>query len=95
MPGPVHTNVLFAVLSVTAFAASANAATGLLYVANNQDGLVSVTAIPELEVIGEIDVMPDQALGETGGSTYVDDVVVSPDFDFDQAITNISTIGAK
>ena len=41
--------------------------------------MVSVIAIPGFEVIGEIDVVPDQSLSETGGSTYADDVVVSSD----------------
>ena len=79
MPGTVQTNARFAVLVVAALAGSVNAATELLYVANNHDGMVSVIAIPEFEVIGEIDVIPDQSLGETGGSTYADDVVVSSD----------------
>jgi DNA-binding beta-propeller fold protein YncE len=74
-----HTDAFCAVLLFAALAASANAATELLYVANNHDGLVSVIAIPEFEVIGEIDVMPDQSLRESGGTTYADDVVVSPD----------------
>ena len=75
----VQTNALVAVLLFAAIAASANAATELLYVANNHDGSVSVIAIPEFEVIGEIDVMPDRSLREPGGSTHADDVVLSSD----------------
>ena len=73
------THFLCTVLLVAALVAPANAATELLYVANNHDGMVSVIAIPGFEVIGEIDVVPDQSLSETGGSTYADDVVVSSD----------------
>ena len=54
-------------------------ATEYLYVANNHGGVVSVIAIPEFEVVREIDVVPDQALGKPGGSTYADDVVLTPD----------------
>ena len=79
MPGTVHTNALVAVLLLAAPGASASAATELLYVANNHDGTVSVIAIPEFDVIGEIDVMPDRSLRETAGSTHADDVVLSPD----------------
>jgi DNA-binding beta-propeller fold protein YncE len=79
MHGTVQVSARLAVLFAVALAATADAETELLYVANNHDGLVSVIAIPEFEVIGEIDVMPDQSLRETGGSTYADDVVVSSD----------------
>jgi YVTN family beta-propeller protein len=75
----IQTNALFAAVLVVAFADSANAATELLYVANNHDGVVSVIAIPEFDVIGEIDVIPDQSLRAAGGSTYADDIVISPD----------------
>ena len=67
------------VLLVAALAGSADAATELLYVANNHDGLVTVIAVPEFEVIGEIDVMPDQSLSDRGKSTYADDLAVSSD----------------
>ena len=73
------TTATIAGLLFAALFGSAKAATELLYVANNHDGLISVIAIPEFEVIREIDVMPDQSLRETGGSTYADDVVVSSD----------------
>jgi len=54
-------------------------ASELLYVANNHDGTVSVIAIPEFEVVREIDVMPDQGVDRAAGSTYADDVAVSAD----------------
>ena len=72
-------NATFAALLLVALMGSANAATELLYVANNHDGLVSVIAIPEFEVIGEIDVVPDQSLRQSDVNTYADDIVVSPD----------------
>jgi YVTN family beta-propeller protein len=72
----VQANALVIILLLADYA---NAATELLYVANNHDGTVSVIAIPEFEVIGEIDVLPDQSLRGTGGSTYADDIVLSPD----------------
>lgn len=75
----VLTNAFFAVLFTATFAGSANAATELLYVANNHDGTISVIAIPEFEIIGEIDVIPDQSLRQSGGSTYADDIIVSSD----------------
>jgi len=79
MSGTVRAIALFAVPLLAALGVPANAATEFLYVANNHDGLVSVIAIPEFELIGEIDVMPDQSLNEAGGSTHADDVVVSSD----------------
>jgi len=75
----LRANALFTILLVAALSGSANAGTELLYVANNHDGTVSVISIPEFKVTGEINVNPDQALRETGGNTYADDVVLSSD----------------
>ena len=55
------------------------AATEYLYVANNHGGHVTVIAIPEFEVVREIDVIPDQSLQESDGRTFADDVVLTPD----------------
>jgi 6-phosphogluconolactonase (cycloisomerase 2 family) len=60
-------------------AGGAHAATELLYVANNHAGTVSVIAIPEFEVVATIDVLADQSLRDSGGSTFADDVVLSAD----------------
>lgn len=66
-------------LIVLVLAGPAFCATEFLYVANNHGGTVSVIAIPEFEVVREIDIIADQPLGETGASTYADDIVVSAD----------------
>lgn len=78
------TRTLFLSRSLTALALMALAAPGhgaseLLYVANNHDGTLSVIAIPEFKVVREIDVIPDQGVERAAGSTFADDVVVSPD----------------
>lgn len=65
--------------TIAILAGPAFSATELLYVANNHDGLVSVIAIPEFEVIREVDVIADQPLRDMGVSTYADDIVVSSD----------------
>ena len=72
-------NVVAATLLLVTPVAPASAATEYLYVANNHDGTISVIAIPEFEVVGVIDVVPDQALRPSGGGTYADDVVLSSD----------------
>ena len=74
-------SVIFrAVLAVALLSpAAAHSAVEYLYVANNHGGVVSVIAIPEFEVVREIDVVPDQALRNSGGSTYADDVVLTRD----------------
>ena len=66
--------VLMLPASAVAFGASE-----LLYVANNHDGTVSEIAIPEFEVIREIDVIPDLGVDRAGGTTFADDIVVSAD----------------
>ncbi|MDH4255405.1 MAG: beta-propeller fold lactonase family protein [Gammaproteobacteria bacterium] len=57
----------------------ATAAAEFLYVANNHDGTISVIAIPEFEVVAEIDVLSDQSVRATRAGTYADDVVLSAD----------------
>ncbi len=75
----LRTAQLGALIALLLIAAHADAATERLYVANNHEGTVSVIAVPEFEVIGTIDVIPDLLQRETSGSTFADDVVLSPD----------------
>ena len=79
MSGITRAALTVAVLMAIGLAAPGQAATELLYVANNHAGTVSVIAIPEFEVVDTIDVMADQSLAEPGGGTYADDVVLTAD----------------
>lgn len=75
----VIANVSTAILLTVTMVGPAFAATEYLYVANNHDGTVSVIAVPEFEVVDVIDVMPDQPLRNSDGTTYADDVALSAD----------------
>jgi YVTN family beta-propeller protein len=68
-----------ALVALVFAAGSADATTEFLYVANNHAGTVSVVAIPEFEVVRTIDVLADQSLQQSGGSTFADDVALSAD----------------